>query len=305
MVTNHHMNSFTISFGVVHNKLVPYRGYHRAIRIFRTDETIHELEHPFSAKIVRFNVVKGGNICMQVELFGCEMACGDALGMESGAIKNSEITTSSELPYYTSNQGRLNKKGWCAARKGPFQYIQIRLPSDAKITHIATQGVGDSYVKEYYLQWSRDGNVFLQLDGTITANTNGVDTMKIKLKEPLEAKYIRIIPKTIHISTCMRVEVYGCLMTSLYPPSPDRQVIVTPAPVKDNNMSESAKIGLLAFFLILIAVLVVIAGIYYKRKSGDYSQHSMYSVQLKEDKVNIIDAEDVDDDDEDDLNLDL
>ena len=306
MLVEGNIDNFTMSFGLFENRLLPYRGYNRKqVRIFTTRSNLHQLEYPQRASIARFhlNIRDKQPACVIVELYGCEMKCAGPLGMESGRIKNSEITASSQKPDYPSYLGRLKRKGWCAAKADPFQYLQIKLPSAAKVTHIATQGVGnDSFVERYFVQWSREDEVFLQLEGEMAGNTNANNIMKIQLKNPLEgAEHIRIFPKSVHGSLCMRVEVYGCLMTSLRPVVPDRQVVVTPKTPSANEMSSSGKVGLLAFFVALVVAVVVAGGAwYYKRRySGVYSQKSLYSVKLKDpDRINIIDDENDGDEDE-------
>jgi len=97
--------------------------------------------------------------------------CEKALGMESGAIKDVQITASSAwsaklAPY----QGRLNRKvgvasstGSWAARSNANQWLQVDLGNYyTTVSGVATQGrdVYSQWVKQYKLQYSNDGTSF-------------------------------------------------------------------------------------------------------------------------------------------------
>ena len=98
--------------------------------------------------------------------------CKDPLGMESGLIPNSAITSSSELtPAYRSANARLNYKGepgyvgaWIPARNDHSQWLQVNFGKETEVTGIATQGYWNAlqYVKSYTLQYSDDGHSFQQ-----------------------------------------------------------------------------------------------------------------------------------------------
>ena len=97
--------------------------------------------------------------------------CWHALGMESGAIANSQIRASSQ---YDSNhapfQGRLRFQGttlragaWSAGRNDLFQWLQVDLGSQyTRVTRVATQGrnAHSQWVKRYRLLYSKDGLSF-------------------------------------------------------------------------------------------------------------------------------------------------
>jgi len=100
--------------------------------------------------------------------------CQEALGMESGAISDSQISASSEFNAdHAATQGRLHfqarlnpgKTGsWSAHTKDANQWLQVDLNSkDTKVTRVATQGRNDyeinggQWVTKYKLQYSDDG----------------------------------------------------------------------------------------------------------------------------------------------------
>ena len=92
------------------------------------------------------------------------------LGLESGRIKDAQVTASSEWDRnHAAIQGRLNFKagggkqgGWSAGKNNGNQWIQVALGSYTKLTSIATQGrnAHSQWVTAYTLQYSEDGVTF-------------------------------------------------------------------------------------------------------------------------------------------------
>ena len=96
-----------------------------------------------------------------------------ALGMESGAIADSQLTTSSEWSAYQgSKRGRLHTKenglgtgAWSSLTSDLNQWLQVDLGKNTPVTHVATQGRNSwspaQMVTEYKLQFSDNGASFL------------------------------------------------------------------------------------------------------------------------------------------------
>ncbi|XP_020613619.1 retinoschisin-like [Orbicella faveolata] len=95
-----------------------------------------------------------------------------AIGMESGAIVDSQITASSEWNVYSSpKRARLYIKetdsyswgAWSSLAKDANQWLQVDLGKITPVTHVATQGrdTWDQWVRKYKLQFSDDGASFL------------------------------------------------------------------------------------------------------------------------------------------------
>ena len=99
------------------------------------------------------------------------VACSAPLGMETGLIKDAQITASSEWdPNHAALQGRLNflavpgKAGsWSAKYNNQGQWIQVDLLAYTKVTRTATQGRNAfaQWVTKYGLQYSEDGLHFI------------------------------------------------------------------------------------------------------------------------------------------------
>ena len=97
-----------------------------------------------------------------------------ALGMESGAIADSQITASSEYDVkHSPKQARLHTReragkaigAWASLANDLNQWLQVDLGKITPVTHVATQG-RNSYspaqmVTKYKLQFSNDGASFL------------------------------------------------------------------------------------------------------------------------------------------------
>ena len=98
-----------------------------------------------------------------------------ALGMESCAIADSQITASSELDVYSSpKRARLYTKeigigigtgAWSSSTNDLNQWLQVDLGKITPVTHVATQGRNSfspgQWVTKYKLQFSDDGASFL------------------------------------------------------------------------------------------------------------------------------------------------
>ena len=94
------------------------------------------------------------------------------LGMESGAIFDSQITASSVYNFkHAASNARLHFKGfenplrsagWVAGEKNTNQWLQVDLQQTTRVIGIATQGRHDfdQWVTKYKLQYGDDGQTF-------------------------------------------------------------------------------------------------------------------------------------------------
>ena len=261
----------------------------------------HELETPQPAKLVEFSAHEWTHpVCLRVEVYGCEIKCDGPLGMESGEITDTAIVASSHLTSHPPASGRLGGRGWCAQSHDLFQYLQIELPETSKVTHVAVKGVGDSWVTAYNFQWSRGGYFYRQYPEQMHGNVDGESVVKVKLATPATARYLRIVPTAIHTALCLRVEIYGCSLSAIYPL----------AGRSEGGLAEGSKVGIVVVFLLLVVGVVVAGLVYYRRKrkgggGGSYSKTIMKRVtegriRVKDDEVQIISNEVHNEDDEDD-----
>ena len=96
-----------------------------------------------------------------------------ALGMESGAIADSQISASSEWSVYQSSkrarwhtkENGLGSGAWSSLTSDLNQWLQVDLCKITPVTHVATQGRNSwspgQMVTKYKLQFSNDGISFL------------------------------------------------------------------------------------------------------------------------------------------------
>ena len=78
-------------------------------------------------------------------------------------MPSSSFTATTSYAEYIPSAGRLNGPlAWCSQGVVPGQeFLQIHVPEAEVICAVATQGTGfgsrNEHVKEYYLEYSRDG----------------------------------------------------------------------------------------------------------------------------------------------------
>ena len=106
-----------------------------------------------------------------IDQFNYIPECHDALGVESGAISDGQISASSQWnETHAASQGRLNVKAvlgkggsWSAKDNNVSQWLQVDLGNpQTKVTALATQGRNDypQWVTKYKVQYSGDGVSF-------------------------------------------------------------------------------------------------------------------------------------------------
>ena len=106
-----------------------------------------------------------------VDQFNYIPECHDALGVESGAISDGQMSASSQWDEnLTACRGRLFAKAgsgksgsWSAKYNDVSQWLQVDLGnSHTKVTALATQGRNKNrqWVTKYKVQYSRDGVSF-------------------------------------------------------------------------------------------------------------------------------------------------
>ncbi|KTF93689.1 hypothetical protein cypCar_00002725 [Cyprinus carpio] len=168
---------------------------------------------------------------VRLEYYGCELdGCSVPLGMESGLIKDAQITASSVASNWYSGQwhpwyARLNKLGtvnaWQAKNNDMQPWIQVELKDIKKITGIITQGAksfgNEMFVTAYTLEYSEDSKRWTKYtededyeQKTFRGNTDNNGQVKNYIYPPIFSKFIRIIPKQWQKSITMRIELLGC-----------------------------------------------------------------------------------------------
>ncbi|KAF5271004.1 hypothetical protein FQR65_LT05354 [Abscondita terminalis] len=160
--------------------------------------------------------------------------CTIALGMESGAIKNEDITASSSFdsgnvgPQHGRVRTEVNGGAWCPqtpATAEPEEWLQIDLHMVHVISSVGTQGrfgngQGVEYTEAFMLEyWRPRLSKWIRYrtftgEEVLQGNINTYLESKTQLEPPIWATKIRFLPYSYHRRTvCMRVELYGCRWT--------------------------------------------------------------------------------------------
>ncbi|CAJ0916636.1 unnamed protein product [Ranitomeya imitator] len=166
--------------------------------------------------------------------------CYGFLGMENGAIPDSQITASSVLEWtdhagqiniWKPERARLKKLGpaWAASFNDEHQWLQIDLNKLTKVSGIITTGSTMSaynyYVTSYRIEHSEDG-----LKWTVykEANVDRDKQLLIILKEHLQFPVTEFVPLDITIFQA-NVDYYQEVRNNLIPPIVARFVKIRPA----------------------------------------------------------------------------
>uniref|UniRef100_A0A667FVG3 Milk fat globule EGF and factor V/VIII domain containing n=1 Tax=Lynx canadensis TaxID=61383 RepID=A0A667FVG3_LYNCA len=182
----------------------------------------------------------------------CEITCAMPLGMETGAISDSQISASSVylgfmgLQRWAPELARLHRTGivnaWTASNYDKNPWIQVNLVRKMWVTGVVTQGASRAsnaeYLKTFKVAYSLNGRKFQFIqsaegsgDKLFVGNTDN-SGLKVNLFDfPLEVQYVRLVPITCHRGCTLRFELLGCELNGCAEPLgmkdntiPDRQI---------------------------------------------------------------------------------
>ncbi|XP_034359872.1 lactadherin isoform X1 [Arvicanthis niloticus] len=157
--------------------------------------------------------------------------CSTKLGLEGGAIADSQISASSVYVSYLGLQrwgpelARLYRTGivnaWTASNYDSKPWIQVNFLRKMRVSGVMTQGAKRAgwpeYLKTFKVAYSLDGRKF-----EFIQNENGTgdkeflgnvdnNSVKVNMFNPiLEAQYIRLYPVSYHGGCTLRFELLGC-----------------------------------------------------------------------------------------------
>lgn len=161
----------------------------------------------------------------------CEIGCSTKLGMEGGAIADSQISASSVFMGFMGLQrwgpelARLYRTGivnaWTASSYDSKPWIQVNFLRKMRVSGVITQGASRAgraeYLKTFKVAYSLDGRRFEFIQdesGTGDKEFGGNqdnNSLKINMFNPtLEAQYIRLYPVSCHRGCTLRFELLGC-----------------------------------------------------------------------------------------------
>ncbi|KAM5179444.1 discoidin, CUB and LCCL domain-containing protein 2 isoform 2-T3 [Mantella aurantiaca] len=158
--------------------------------------------------------------------------CYGTLGMEYGAIPESQISSSSVLEWtdhtgqyniWKADRARLKKQGppWAASFSDEHQWLQIDLNKPTKVTGIITTGSTVSkynyYVSSYKIEHSEDGLRWIvykdpntDRDKIFQGNSDYYQEVRNNFIPPIVARFVKIRPTGWHQKIAVKVELLGC-----------------------------------------------------------------------------------------------
>ncbi|KAM8893579.1 lactadherin-like isoform 1-T1 [Spinachia spinachia] len=161
----------------------------------------------------------------------CQQSCISLLGMEGGAIVESQISASSlhygilGLQRWGPELARLNNQGivnaWTSAAHDRNPWIEINMQKKMRLTGIITQGASrmgaSEYVKAFKVASGFDGSAYTtyraegeRRDKVFIGNADNDGTKTNLFDPPIVAQYIRIIPVVCRRACTLRLELVGC-----------------------------------------------------------------------------------------------
>lgn len=148
------------------------------------------------------------------------------LGMSTGAIRDSQISASSNYPPEwdkgcNEKYARVyqpNGVGWCAKFKSASEWLQVDLGVPAKVTGLMTQGRGDGaeWVTSYLVSFSIDAYHWQYITDqygnqrVFEGNTDSYAVKHIYLDDAVIARFVKFHTLQWHRHPSMRVEIIGC-----------------------------------------------------------------------------------------------
>uniref|UniRef100_A0A3B5Q450 Coagulation factor V n=1 Tax=Xiphophorus maculatus TaxID=8083 RepID=A0A3B5Q450_XIPMA len=132
--------------------------------------------------------------------------CYHPMGLESGSVKNDQITASNSRGNWAPHLARLNNQGkynaWSTDKKG--DWIQVDFKRPVVISQVATQGAWQFFRSQYV------GKFESFTFGMNTRMITSSQTKKNTFFPPLIGRFIRLHPITWNNAATIRMEFYGC-----------------------------------------------------------------------------------------------
>ncbi|XP_048350583.1 discoidin, CUB and LCCL domain-containing protein 2 isoform X3 [Sphaerodactylus townsendi] len=178
--------------------------------------------------------------------------CYGTLGMESGVIADSQINASSFLEWpeqigqpntWRPERARLKRPGhsWAALTNDEYQWLQIDLNKEQRITGIITTGSTLAeyyyYVSAYRILYSSDAQKWtvyrepgVERDKIFQGNAGYYQEVRNNFIPPIIARFVRINPLKWHQKIALKVELLGCQFNIVWAPR-----LRIPLPPRNSN----------------------------------------------------------------------
>nr|XP_057938857.1 coagulation factor V isoform X2 [Doryrhamphus excisus] len=160
---------------------------------------------------------------MQTLFLVLDNDCYRPLGLESGSVKDGQITANITRGYWDPHLARLNNQGkynaWSTDQNNSF--IQVDFQRPVVISQVATQGAKQlfqsQFVTNYSISYSNDHRRWSLYKGdsrypmkVFAGNQEAYETKTNTFFPPVIARFIRLHPLQWHNTATIRMEYYGC-----------------------------------------------------------------------------------------------
>ncbi|XP_029314616.1 LOW QUALITY PROTEIN: coagulation factor V [Cottoperca gobio] len=168
---------------------------------------------------IGFNQQKG----MQTLFLVLDNECYRPLGLESGSVKDDQITAINTRGYWEPHLARLNNPGkynaWSTEQNN--SWIQVDFQRPVVISQVATQGAKQmfhaQYVVKYSISYSTDRRKWIfykgdskELRKIFTGNQDYHKEKRNTFFPPVVGRFIRLHPIEWYNTATVRMEFYGC-----------------------------------------------------------------------------------------------
>ncbi|XP_061647973.1 coagulation factor V isoform X2 [Phyllopteryx taeniolatus] len=160
---------------------------------------------------------------MQTLFLVLDSDCYHPLGLQSGSVKDEQITANNTRGYWEPHLARLNNKGkynaWSTDQSNSF--IQLDFLRPVVISQVATQGAKQlfqyQFVTNYSISYSNDRRRWVLYKGdsiypikVFPGNREAYVTKTNTFSPPVIARFIRLHPVHWYNMATVRMEYYGC-----------------------------------------------------------------------------------------------
>uniref|UniRef100_G3P3P6 Coagulation factor V n=1 Tax=Gasterosteus aculeatus aculeatus TaxID=481459 RepID=G3P3P6_GASAC len=206
----------------IHKKITSYRqavypllpGSFATLEMYPSKPGLWQLETE-----VGLNQQKG----MQTLFLVLDNECYRPLGLESGSVKDEQITAINSRGYWEPHLARLNNNGkinaWSTEQNR--SWIQVDFQRPVVISQVATQGARQmfqsQFVEKFSISYSTDHRNwnFYKSDSrdfkkVFTGNQEVYETKKNTFNPPVIGRFIRLHPLQWCSKATVRMEFYGC-----------------------------------------------------------------------------------------------
>jgi von Willebrand factor len=217
---------------------------------------------PFEAQVVRINPQTWHTgIALRVELIGCGepltttvlyefitqkplatvaptvSMCEDPMGLDDGMMSDQQVSVSSELNHNHSKASLKlsDDNSWQPLTNSPTEFVQFDFLEPRNITGLEIKGGPNGWVTAFTLKYSQDNKAWNPIldkktkkEQTFLGNYDADSPQLINFDLPINAKYVKLIPKKWHDNIQLRVEMHGCFEP--YPTILEELTTIAPSP---------------------------------------------------------------------------